>query len=133
MSITEEKTVKGVLFKICCLIALIVFAVLALLPLIWALLSGFKSQSEFYSIPPTFLPTEWNWSNFTELFTVYKIQNYILNSIIVIGGSLIISFYLSQTIYNSIIRIFKNSCIFIGINCNNCSATLYPTGMMYCP
>lgn len=63
---------------------------LTVVPIAWAFLSGFKSVSEFNQLPPTMIPKEFHLENITELFTKYEIHKYILNSVIVIAGSLIV-------------------------------------------
>jgi multiple sugar transport system permease protein len=52
-------------------------------PFVWMLLTSFKSSSEALSFPPTFLPTEWHFENYSELFDVAPFGLYYFNSGIV--------------------------------------------------
>lgn len=47
-------------------IAVIIVAILVILPFVWMVVSAFKSQRELFAFPPTFFPTVWKWENFTE-------------------------------------------------------------------
>ncbi len=76
---------------------LILFAVTSLFPIVWAILSGFKSVREFNAIPPTIIPQKFEFQPFIELFTVYKIQKYFLNSLYIISGSIFVEFTVVAT------------------------------------
>jgi multiple sugar transport system permease protein len=52
-------------------------------PFVWMLLTSFKSSSEALSFPPTFLPTEWHFENYSELFEVAPFGMYYVNSAVV--------------------------------------------------
>lgn len=69
---------------------IIIISLFCILPFIWAFMSGLKTTEEFYSIPATIFPKKLCWENITELFTVYEIQNYVINSIVMILGTLIV-------------------------------------------
>ena len=69
---------------------LIIISIGSLLPFVWAIFSGLKTPEDFYSVPATFFPKKYVWENITELFTVYEIHKYALNSIILIFGTLIV-------------------------------------------
>lgn len=97
LSPSERNTLKGKTVKTICTLALVIITIFSLLPLIWSLLSGFKSEQEFYALPPTFIPKEFVWSNFTQLFTVYKLHKYVLNSVILILGTLVVELVSSAT------------------------------------
>jgi multiple sugar transport system permease protein len=49
-------------------------------PFVWMLLTSFKSSSEALSFPPTFLPTEWHFENYSNLFDVAPFGLYYFNS-----------------------------------------------------
>lgn len=69
---------------------IIIISLVCILPFLWAFLSGLKTTEEFYSIPATIIPKTFCWENITELFTVYEVQDYLFNSVILIIGSLIV-------------------------------------------
>src|SRR5215203_56649 len=45
-------------------------AVVFMLPLIWMFSSSLKPESEVLSIPPTFIPTDFRWQNYAEVFQI---------------------------------------------------------------
>lgn len=69
---------------------LIIVSIISLLPFVWAFLSGLKTPEEFYSVPATFFPKKYVWENITDIFTVFEIHKYVLNSVILILGTLIV-------------------------------------------
>lgn len=52
-------------------------------PLFWMLISSFKLPNELYLFPPNFLPAEWTFQNYRDLFTQTSFVTYFLNSLIV--------------------------------------------------
>lgn len=52
-------------------------------PFLWMLLTSFKSSSEALSFPPTFLPSQWRFDSYAQVFTVAPFGLYYLNSGIV--------------------------------------------------
>ncbi len=86
----DMKTGKGKLVYGIFVGLLVLIVIIALFPLIWAALTGFKNLPEYYKVPPTLFPEEWNFKNVTELFTVYKVQNYVFNTFIVVIGALVV-------------------------------------------
>jgi multiple sugar transport system permease protein len=64
-------------------VILIVASVLFFGPFVWMLLTSFKSSSEALSYPPTFLPTEWHFDNYSALFSVAPFGLFYLNSTVV--------------------------------------------------
>lgn len=63
--------------------ALMALAVIIIgLPLLWMLLGSVKTNQEIYTLPPTWLPTEWRWENFVEAWNAAPFGRFYLNSII---------------------------------------------------
>lgn len=69
-------------------LALLVF--FALLPIIWMIISAFKSNSEILSADQTFLPRDWTVGGFFALFRLFPFGRYLLNSLVVAGGIAVI-------------------------------------------
>lgn len=67
---------------------LIIYAVFALFPLIWMILISFKSDTEVFSTTFVFHPTL---SNYQEVLLRSDYASYILDSVIVSGGAVLIS------------------------------------------
>jgi multiple sugar transport system permease protein len=53
-------------------------AVVALLPLVWMLLSSLKSRQELARFPPTWLPEAWAWGNYAEALAAAPATNRLL-------------------------------------------------------
>jgi multiple sugar transport system permease protein len=58
---------------------------LFLFPFIWLILTSFKSASEIVKIPPTLLPTVWQWENYTLAVTKIPFFRYMFNTLILFG------------------------------------------------
>lgn len=79
------KTAYGVIVAL-----MIIISIICVVPFVWAFLSGLKTTEEFYAVPATFIPNKFCWENIVELFAVYKIHKYAINSLILILGSLFV-------------------------------------------
>src|SRR5687768_5405805 len=65
---------------------LVVWALLGLVPLLWAVLTSFKSDREIFT-NPWGLPTEWHFDNFVRAWTSASIGRYFINSAIVVSAA----------------------------------------------
>jgi multiple sugar transport system permease protein len=75
--------------------ALVAFAIallcfFAMLPIVWMVLSAFKSNAEILSPDRTLLPRVWTLEGFDELFQFSAMGRYVLNSLVVAGGIAIV-------------------------------------------
>src|ERR1700761_2338714 len=64
---------------------------LIFLPILWMVLTSFKTELEAFSLPPKFLLFHWTTENYA---TVQELSNYFhhaLNSIIIAGGSTLVA------------------------------------------
>lgn len=60
------------------------FVVLAMaFPLVWMILSSFKSEQEIYLYPPTILPQQFTWQSYRDLFRLTAFATWFRNSLIV--------------------------------------------------
>lgn len=69
-------------YKIFVYVAMIVFAISIIVPLVWVFLSSVKSQIELNGDPWT-LPATILWSNYVTAFTKARMAEYLVNSVIV--------------------------------------------------
>ncbi|MFG3558256.1 carbohydrate ABC transporter permease [Micromonospora sp. NPDC047557] len=67
-------------------IALAVWAVIVIVPILWTFLAAFKNTSEIFSSPWT-LPAELRWENFGRAWTKAHVGRYFLNSVFVVACS----------------------------------------------
>ncbi len=86
MSIRERKkptTASEMLIRALLYIFLTAGAFAMVAPLIWMILSAFKTQAEITRIPPTWIPENFTWANFQRIFTVMPFGRFYLNSVFV--------------------------------------------------
>lgn len=70
-------------------VALIAWVVIICLPLLWVLMSSFKTTQQIFGSPFT-LPTSFNFDNYVSAWTTANIGQYFINTVIVVGTSLVI-------------------------------------------
>ncbi|MFJ8859322.1 carbohydrate ABC transporter permease [Streptomyces sp. NPDC102451] len=67
---------------------LIIWAVLVVMPLLWAVMASFKTDDSILSTPWA-LPDKLHFENWSRAWTQAHMSDYFLNTILVVGGSLI--------------------------------------------
>lgn len=70
-------------------VALIIWAVIICAPLIWVLMSSFKTTQQIFGSPFS-LPTSFNFDNYVSAWTSASIGTYFFNTVIVVGCALVI-------------------------------------------
>jgi N-acetylglucosamine transport system permease protein len=68
---------------------LVAWAVLVTVPLLWAVLTAFKSDREIFTSPWS-LPTQWHFDNFVRAWTTANIGRYFVNSAIVVCSAVVL-------------------------------------------
>lgn len=66
-------------------------------PLLWMIITAFKSQEEARAIPLRLFPTVWRWQNFVEIWQVTPLGRALLNSFF-IGGCVTAGVVVSSTV-----------------------------------
>jgi len=69
---------------------LVVWSLLVILPMIWVLMSSFKTSSEIFASPFA-LPKHWSFVNYVNAWTTAGIGSFFVNSVIVVCGALILT------------------------------------------
>ncbi|HZA05696.1 MAG TPA: carbohydrate ABC transporter permease [Propionibacteriaceae bacterium] len=69
---------------------LVIWSLLVVVPLLWVLMSSFKTSSEIFASPFA-LPANWNFDNYRNAWTTAGIGSFFLNSVIVVFGALILT------------------------------------------
>ncbi|GAB3710320.1 carbohydrate ABC transporter permease [Mariniluteicoccus flavus] len=72
-------------------VVLVAMAIIILAPLVWTLLSSFKSQAELGMIPPRPLPESFAPTNYTEAIEQFQFATYLKNSVIVTVGATLLT------------------------------------------
>jgi multiple sugar transport system permease protein len=64
-----------------------IFLVSSLGPLVFTLISSFKTMQNVLAFPPSFLPDPWIWSNYTDVLSNAYFLRWILNALIYAAGA----------------------------------------------
>ena len=76
---------------------LIITSLLSVFPFIWLISTSLKGNSEnIFAYPPTIIPTDFTWANYTGVWDKVNFIGYFLNSMIVAGGTVILNLILSS-------------------------------------
>ncbi|MEO6511527.1 MAG: carbohydrate ABC transporter permease, partial [Nocardioides sp.] len=65
------------------------WSLLVIVPLLWTVLSSFKTSTEIFA-SPFGLPKNWNFDNYVSAWTTQGIGRYFVNTVIVVGCALVI-------------------------------------------
>lgn len=79
---------------------LLIFVVITVFPFIYMILGGLMSYRETTTIPPTIIPKNFNWSNYSRVFATAPFGRYFLNTIITATTTTVIS------LFNSLLAAF---------------------------
>jgi alpha-1,4-digalacturonate transport system permease protein len=75
---------------------LIVGALLILAPVLWAVLSSFKTQEELAAIPPTVLPQNPTLDNYTTGLAAFNFPQYLFNSVVVTVAATVLTLVINS-------------------------------------
>lgn len=76
---------------------LITWALISTLPLLWALVSAFKTDAEIFAGAWS-LPSSLQWGNFVQAWAKANIGRYFLNTVIVVSGGIFLTLLLSSMV-----------------------------------
>jgi N-acetylglucosamine transport system permease protein len=68
---------------------LLLWSIIVVAPLLWTLLSAFKTSGEIFASPFS-LPEDWNFDNFRTAWTQEGFGNYFVNTVVIVGSALVI-------------------------------------------
>ena len=69
---------------------LVVWSLIVVVPLLWVVMSSFKTTSEIFASPFS-LPAHWGFTNYASAWTTAGIGSFFLNSVIVVVGALVLT------------------------------------------
>ncbi len=58
-------------------------SIIVLLPIIWTVSTSLRLPADSFSLPPQWLPTDWRWQNYAEVFDYVPYGQYVVNSLFV--------------------------------------------------
>lgn len=83
----ERSRKKKIAYKIFIYLLLIGGALFSLLPLYWLIRSSFMELAQIFVVPPIWIPNPIRWENYVQALTVIPIPRYMLNSLIIVIGT----------------------------------------------
>lgn len=84
-------------------VAMLLWAVVTALPLLWAIVSSFKKDNDILNDPWS-LPTDPQWGNWARAWSQANIGRYFFNSLIVVGGGLLLTMLLGSLVAYALAR-----------------------------
>lgn len=91
---------------ILCNVYLIILAVFAVFPLLWLLVSSFKSSSEMLNNPTKILPIQWTLENFKTVLITLNFTINIRNSVIIAAATTLVAIVISSLAAYGVVRFF---------------------------
>ena len=77
----KKKTLQKEPVNVVGSIVLLIGSLIMVFPFVWMVLSAFKTVGDVYTYPPKWLPSEWNFNNFQQVFDMIPFWTYYGNSI----------------------------------------------------
>lgn len=77
-------------------ILLILGAAVMFMPVVWVVLSSFKSLAEIYRSPPTFFPEQWIFSNYGDAIRQFPFLRYLWNSVLVTVSATVLTLVINS-------------------------------------
>ncbi|MEW2131789.1 carbohydrate ABC transporter permease [Streptomyces sp. NPDC005435] len=84
----RRKETEGAVLNVFSHGVLVIWAILVVLPLAWAVMTSFKDDNSILTSPWS-LPTRLHFDNWSRAWTGANMSDYFLNTVLVVGGSLI--------------------------------------------
>lgn len=77
-------------------VILILVSLLSIFPFVWLISTSLKGAGEnIFAYPPSLIPSDFTWSNYTGVWREVNFIGYFINSMIVAGGTVILNLILS--------------------------------------
>ncbi|MCP1110545.1 carbohydrate ABC transporter permease [Ohessyouella blattaphilus] len=96
-------SVKDKFFLVLKYVALGIFAIICLYPIVWLALSSFKTNAELY-VNPWGLPENIGWENYIQAITEGHVLQYFINSVIIAVSAVTVAVLLSSMVSYAITR-----------------------------
>ena len=77
----KKKTLQKEPVNVVGSIVLLIGSIIMFFPFVWMVLSSFKTVGDVYTYPPKWLPSEWKFTNFQQVFDMIPFWTYYGNSI----------------------------------------------------
>ena len=108
-------TLKKAVLRTVLYLAVIIVCVVTLYPYFAMVCTALKSRAEIFSMNGTILPINALWSNFIDIWSRAPMANYMLNSLLIAGGSTVIAMLCGIPAAYALARMkFKGQTAFLG-------------------
>ncbi len=108
-------TLKNVVLRTLLYLVVIIVCVITLYPYFAMVCTALKSRAEIFSMNGTILPIHALWSNFIDIWSRAPMANYMLNSLLIAGGSTLIAMLCGIPAAYALARMkFKGQTAFLG-------------------
>ena len=115
LELNKPGALKKVLLKVLLYVVVIDICLLILYPYFVMFCNALKSRSEIFAIEGTVFPIKAVWNNFIEIWSLAPMGRYLLNSILIAGGSTIIAMICGIPAAYALARMkFKGQTAFLG-------------------
>lgn len=115
MIITKAKTPKEKILRVILYVFVICLSLVVLYPYLVMFTTALKSRAEIYATEGTVFPKDWQWENFTEVWSKAPLLRYFANSLLIAGGSTCIAIICGIPAAYALARMkFKGKNIFMG-------------------
>lgn len=109
---------KKLLSRILLYFVVVLICLFILYPYFVMFCTALKSREEIFSINGTVFPIKYMWSNFVDIWSRAPMAKYMLNSILIAGGSTIIAMLCGIPAAYALARMkFKGQTAFLGFHC----------------
>ena len=114
--IKKARTPKEKALRVLLYVSVIIVSIITLYPYFAMFTTALKSRAEIYAMKGTVFPIEWEWKNFTDIWSLAPLTRYFLNSIIVAGGATAIAIICGIPAAYALSRMkFKGKKFFLGL------------------
>lgn len=111
----KQVSPQKIILRILLYFVVIVICIVTLYPYFAMLCTALKSRAEIFSIDGTILPIKAVWSNFVDIWQKAPMTNYMMNSLMIAGGSTIIAMLCGIPAAYALARMkFKGQTAFLG-------------------
>ena len=111
----KQLTLKGTLLRVLLYLVVIVVCIVTLYPYFAMFCTALKSRAEIFSMNGTILPINALWTNFIDIWSRAPMANYMLNSLLIAGGSTLIAMLCGIPAAYALARMkFKGQTAFLG-------------------
>lgn len=111
----KHLALKGTILRVLLYFVVIVVCIITLYPYFAMFCTALKSRAEIFSMNGTILPIHALWSNFIDIWSRAPMANYMLNSLLIAGGSTLIAMLCGIPAAYALARMkFKGQTAFLG-------------------